>query len=287
MSTFKLNTVLWPEGKKKAFTLSYDDGTLQDGRFIEMLDRYGIKATFNLNPGVFGEPEHLVVPELGLDVNYSKYAASQIKEVYKNHEVAGHGMTHRGMKNLPKATVAYEVVQCKTALEKILHKLVKGMAYPYGMYDVKVIEILRNCGIGYSRTVTSTHGFDITDNFLAWNPTCYHVEKEMEELGEQFINLDNSHPYDESKLYYLWGHAYELDAYQMWDRLDAFLQKMSGHEEIWYATNGEIYEYLQAAKQLQYSSDGSLVYNPTDKDVWMLIDEEVYHIKSGTVVEVL
>lgn len=108
----------------------------------------------------------------------------------------------------------------------------------------------------------------------------------MEELGEKFIELDNSHLYEDSKIFYLWEHAYELDAYHMWDRLDAFLQKMSGHEDIWYATNGEIYEYLDAVKQLQYSSDGSLVYNPTDREIWMLINEEIYQIKSGTVIEI-
>jgi peptidoglycan/xylan/chitin deacetylase (PgdA/CDA1 family) len=40
--------------KKKAITFSFDDGVLQDIRAIAILDKYGLKATFNLNSGKFG-----------------------------------------------------------------------------------------------------------------------------------------------------------------------------------------------------------------------------------------
>ena len=36
-------------GKFKAVTFSYDDGVSQDVRLIALLDKYGLKATFNLN----------------------------------------------------------------------------------------------------------------------------------------------------------------------------------------------------------------------------------------------
>ena len=39
------------QGKNKAITFSFDDGVLQDIRAIEILDRYGLKATFNLMGG--------------------------------------------------------------------------------------------------------------------------------------------------------------------------------------------------------------------------------------------
>ena len=42
---------MW-EGKKKAVTFSYDDGVTQDRRLVELLNRYGLKATFNLNSGI-------------------------------------------------------------------------------------------------------------------------------------------------------------------------------------------------------------------------------------------
>ena len=41
-------------GKKKAITFSFDDGVAQDIRVIEILDKYGLKATFNLNSARLG-----------------------------------------------------------------------------------------------------------------------------------------------------------------------------------------------------------------------------------------
>ena len=37
------------DGKTKVLTLSYDDGVVQDIRLIEIMNRYGLKGTFNIN----------------------------------------------------------------------------------------------------------------------------------------------------------------------------------------------------------------------------------------------
>lgn len=41
----------FPDGKRKAFTLGYDDGPRQDARLIGLMEQYGISGTFNLNSG--------------------------------------------------------------------------------------------------------------------------------------------------------------------------------------------------------------------------------------------
>ena len=45
----------FPDFKPKALTVSYDDGVRQDKRLIEILQKYGLKRTFNLNSGLFVE----------------------------------------------------------------------------------------------------------------------------------------------------------------------------------------------------------------------------------------
>ena len=37
----------FPEGKKKAFTISYDDNITQEERLIHKMEEYNIKGTFN------------------------------------------------------------------------------------------------------------------------------------------------------------------------------------------------------------------------------------------------
>ena len=63
------------DGKMKALTFSYDDGVLQDRRLIEIFNKYGLKATFNLNSGFFGGKWTLVRD--GVTVDHSKPAAAE------------------------------------------------------------------------------------------------------------------------------------------------------------------------------------------------------------------
>ncbi|MBQ2584041.1 MAG: hypothetical protein II568_02580, partial [Erysipelotrichaceae bacterium] len=50
----RFDALLFPGRKHKAFTLSYDDGVVQDRRLIELFDQYHAKATFNLGYGHLG-----------------------------------------------------------------------------------------------------------------------------------------------------------------------------------------------------------------------------------------
>ena len=49
------------QGKNKAITFSYDDGVTQDRRLIEILNRYGLKATFNINSGLLDRPDDFLM----------------------------------------------------------------------------------------------------------------------------------------------------------------------------------------------------------------------------------
>lgn len=41
--------------KNKFLTFSYDDKVIQDRRLIALLDKYGLKATFNISSGWLGQ----------------------------------------------------------------------------------------------------------------------------------------------------------------------------------------------------------------------------------------
>ena len=44
MPIARINTMLFPEGKRRALTLSYDDGVLQDRRLIQLMNHAGSGA---------------------------------------------------------------------------------------------------------------------------------------------------------------------------------------------------------------------------------------------------
>ena len=83
----------------------------------------------------------------------------------------------------------------------------------------------------------STGNFSIPSDRFAWNPTVYYIDTdELFRLGEEFLRIQS----DEPQLFYIWGHAYELDAWDFWDRFEEFCAKISGKDDIFYGTNREI-----------------------------------------------
>ena len=77
---------------QKILTFSYDDGVSQDVRLIELLNKYGMKGTFNLNSGLLGRAGSLM--REGVRVDNIKVQPQDVRQVYAGHEVAAHTLTH-------------------------------------------------------------------------------------------------------------------------------------------------------------------------------------------------
>ena len=266
----------FPGGVSKALTLSYDDGVEQDIRLIEIMQKHGIKGTFNLNSGSYS-PEGTVFLEGQIHRRLSK---SQAQAVYKNSgmEVAVHGLTHPFLEQLPANICTYEVLQDRINLEADFGCIVRGMAYPFGTYNDAVVASLQQCGILYSRTVESTEQFEVPTDWLRMPATCHHRNPKLMALAQTFVE---SEPIRSPQLFYLWGHSYEFEKDDNWKIIEDFCAYMGNRNEIWYATNMEIYEYVQAYHQLVFSMDSSVVYNPSAIDVYFSWNRVVHCVKAG------
>lgn len=280
--------MLFPGGKRKAFTLSYDDGITQDRRLVEMFNRYGVKGTFNLNPGLFGKEG--VVAAGKKEVPHVKITAGEAAELYKGHEMAAHGQYHECMAGMDAARCVEEILPSRKALEAIAGRPVTGFAYAFGAYDDTVISALEACGISYARTITATHRFDIPRNFLVWDPTCHHDDGKIFDLAEEFLSDElYFNLLTPAKLFYVWGHSYEFDQCENWDHMEKLISMVSGREDVWYATNGEIREYVEAFRRLIFSADGRTVYNPSAVPVWIggIFTQEYVEVKQGGTAELV
>ncbi len=270
----------FPEGKRKAFTLSYDDNVTQDERLIEQMEKYGIKGTFNIIPGWFAS-EDAVFPEGETYINVTEKKAL---EIYDNEfvEVANHGFCHGRMTAQSQIQKMQEIIQCRQKLEAMYGRIVTGFAYPYGLYDGELVTALEQCGISYARTVCSTYEFGLPENWLILHPTCHHADGKLDELTERFLSDEvPENPY----LFYVWGHTFEFDQQHNWDLIEKLFEKVSGRtDEIWYATNGEICEYHKAYQQLIFSADADRIYNPSAVDLWIETGKKIYHIPAGKVI---
>lgn len=275
----------FPGGKAKAVTLSYDDGVIEDVRFCDTITKAGLKCTFNLNSF---KMRNTFTPE-------------QVKELYLDcgHEVAVHGLWHRANGTLRPIEGIKDVLECREELEEKLGIIIRGMAYPDSgirrlanntLYsDVK--RYLTDLDIVYARTLGGDNDlFELPTDWHAWVPTAHHGNPKLFEFIDKFIELDTStkvySPTRTPKLFYLWGHSYEFERNNNWELLDQICEKLGGRDDIWYATNMEIYDYVNAYYSLSYSANCNIIYNPTLIDLWVDIDGKVYEINSGETIKI-
>lgn len=259
---------LFPGGKPKALTFSYDDATAQDLRLIGIFKRYGMKATFNINSGRV----YRTLPDQIRSQN-RVLSPEEIRTAYQGFEVAIHGYSHPFLHQIPRDMIPFEIMEDRRELEKIVGYPVRGMAYPFGAYNDSLTAQLRQMGIAYARSAYGTDRFDLPENFLTWHPTCHHNSERLDELTDRFIHMKDI---GGLKAFYLWGHSYEFDVDDNWEVIENFCRKTAFKEDVWYATNIEIYDYVQALDRLVASCDGKLLYNPSAMDVWVSKDQSLW-----------
>jgi len=279
----------FPGGKAKALTLSYDDGIKSDIRLSDIITKYGLKCTFNINTSHFntaGKP--------------NKLQPSEIKEYMldRGHEIAVHGESHIAPGNSDPSRAIVEFLNCRMTLEREFGMIIRGMAYPdsgirrldNGTSYENIRSYIKNLGIVYSRTLGGdNNSFLMPEDWYAWMPTAHHDNKNLLKWAEEFITTDVKALYGTRhypRLFYLWGHSFEFDNNDNWDVIENFAKTVSGKDDIWYATNIEIYEYTTAYNSLVTSADGNTIYNPTCTEVFIEIDGKDYSIKPNETISI-
>lgn len=261
-----INPWLFPNGKTAALTMSYDDGTVNDEKLIGIFNKYGIKGTFHIDSrDIEKRPDF-----------YSKDA----KDLYKGHEAAVHTENHPHLYNLTDSELMNQVLKNKETLENIFGYTVRGMSYPYGDFDKRIEKVLNLCGIKYSRTVCSTNGTNLPSNFLEWHPSCHHnsLDGMLDKITQSgYFSVHNRMP----KVLYVWGHSYEFNNDNNWDVIEEFCKKAADYDNIWFATNIEIYDYIMASRSLEIATNRRSIFNPSRLSVWVDIDGQAIEIKPG------
>ncbi|MBO7149168.1 MAG: polysaccharide deacetylase family protein [Clostridia bacterium] len=275
----------FPGGKAKAITFSYDDGCPADIRMSDTLSSYGLKGTFNLTSNRF----------------ISHLSDEDIRERFldRGHEIAVHGAYHRAPGNITAVDGIRDVLECRTELESRFGMIVRGMAYPDTgitvMNNGTSYEVIKNylseLGIVYSRTLGGDNNkFTLPADWHAWMPSAHHNNANILTWIDEFTSMDLSpdvyHARRFPRLFYIWGHSYEFDNNNNWEHLDEICKRISGKDDIWYATNIEIYEYVKAYESLIFSASGDIVYNPTLYDIYFDIDGKPYTIAPGQTLKI-
>lgn len=218
----------FPNGSLRAVTFSYDDANQADERLVALLNKYGLKGTFNVCTG-------FIRPGGRADA----VPAARFPAVYRGHEVASHTVTHPNLVDIPAERARREVAEDKAFLSELMGYEVTGFAYPYGGFNEEIFQMLEEEGIRYGRTTEGTGAFALPTEPLRWKPTCHH--NTLAECLNRFLATEPTTP----QLLYVWGHSYEFDTEEKWAQMEALCARIAAIPHIWAATNRDVLDAVQ------------------------------------------
>ncbi len=215
-----------------------------DIRIAKLLRKYNLKGTFFISP----KDRELSPTE--------RLTGGEIKMLSKEFEIGAHTMTHPLLTRVEDHIAYKEILDSKNYLEKILHKPVRSFCYPGGFYKKKHQLILKKLGFKLSRTV-SRFETETGSNLFAV-PTTVHAYRHWSDIVPIFKNagfrkfLSRYLNWDELAIsmfdkiaetggvFHLWGHSWEIEKNNDWERLERVFKHISNHANAKYITNGDV-----------------------------------------------
>ena len=264
---------LYPGGKPKAFNITYDDGVTQDIPFVALLNRYGLKGTFNLNSQLMAE-EFTWRHECGMDVR--RLSIDAVRNLYHGHEIASHTLTHPYMHDLAEEEILRQMGADKENLHAIFGTEVRGFAVPFSYYSETIARCAEKCGFEYARMSECTGNYIPCKDYYFWKTGWYHVIPGVEGYVDNFLNAE-----DELALCQIVGHSYDLDAEHLWETMERIFQKVSASSAIWACTHLELVRYLKAMEKVEITAE--CIANHSDAELWFSVDGESIKLLPGQI----
>lgn len=214
-----------------------------------MLKEHGLKATFYVAPEnqEFAKQDLLSLPT--------------VRDLSQDFEIGAHSMTHRRLPAISAQEASREIIESKAVLEQVTGKEIQVFCYPGGAYTKLHVQLVKDAGFRYARTVaryiftvddpyqagTSLHvynhglGFDLWQiaRFVKFQPMkvlrCLEWDALAKTMFDQVVK--------EGGIYHIWGHSWEIDEHDDWERLESVFRYISANPKVSYVTNGELEAY--------------------------------------------
>lgn len=197
---------------RKIFLLSFDDGTIYDGRFVELLNKYHIPCTFNLNTGL----EDFVWEFEGRPVRRQHLADTV--EQYRGHEVASHTLTHPWLNSLTPPALAREVGEDCAALKERFGLEEIGFGVPFTACGEREVRLIRKY-VRYIRLSERSDSFTLPSD-------PYHIpihglynDPDIREKITRFWESELP-----ISLFVMAGHSYEFEMLDHWAYIEELLK---------------------------------------------------------------
>ena len=260
---------LYPYGKRKAFNITYDDGVEQDIRFVALLNKFGLKGTFNLNSRLMEEGFQWT-HQNGMQVK--RLSPDVAVELYKGHEVASHTLTHPYMQSLGREEIMYQLGHDGYVLSQLFGQNIAGFAVPFDYYSPLIADCARELGFEYARMSEERWSYTPPEDNFYWAAGVFHLNPGFADFVNGFFESD-----EELALCQIVGHSYDLDAENMWEYMEEILRRVAEDEDVLSMTNIEIVRYLNAMRCAEF--EYGCIRNNSGTELWFEIDGEVLSLK--------
>jgi peptidoglycan/xylan/chitin deacetylase (PgdA/CDA1 family) len=212
------------------FVTSWDDGHPLDARLADLLDRFGLKATF-------------FVPIHNLE-GRPVLSTQSLCRLDGRFEIGGHTLDHAPLTELSQTECVHQIVQGKVALEQQLGHAIAGFCYPRGKWNERVRETVKRAGFTYARTIENFRldcGKDrfsmptlmqifphdkqvLLRNYIRYGHyiarfkalTIVLQNNSWMDILIKFLDAD----LDESSVLHIWGHSWEIEEQELWTKLE-------------------------------------------------------------------
>lgn len=220
----------------KAVTFSYDDGVVYDKPLIDIFNAFGMKASFNLNSGLFegSAPWDYRMAKVWRPEPFNP-------ALYQGHEILFHGSKHAWPTRLSPNELKAEFQDDIEALQAMFSAEIVGGAYAFGDHNEEVETYLRSIGVRFCRTVETTESFTPSENMLAYAASCHHDDDCVFPLIDRFLSMEAP---ETPQVFYIWGHSYEFAGNGNWDRMEEICRRLSGKADVLYGSNTEVFRYF-------------------------------------------
>lgn len=197
----------------KIFLISFDDGTVWDGRFVELLNKYGMKATFNLNSGL---EDFVWQYEDRFPVR--RQILSETVEQYRGHEVASHTLHHHWLNSLTPPQLSREVGEDCENLKKIFGLSEIGFGVPFTACGDREVNLIKKY-VRYIRLSAFKDTFTLPEDPYHIPIHALYNQPDVRQRIAAFAESDLP-----VSLFVMVGHSYELEVLDHWDYMEQLLQ---------------------------------------------------------------
>lgn len=265
----------YPYGKTKAFNVTYDDGVEQDIRFVELLNKFGLKGTFNLNSQLM-EEEFAWRHESGLLVK--RLSFQRANGLYEGHEIASHTLTHPYLHDKGGAEIRYQLAEDKRRLEVWSGREVAGFAVPFDYYDDHIAACVQECGFAYGRISEESYSYNPWQSPYYWKAGIFHLSPSLDAYIGGFLKTRQ-----ELAVCQIVGHTYDLDVANLWDKMEDYFRQIAQENDVLPMTHIDLVRYLQAMKQAVIREN--TVENHSKITLWFRTEQGVCPLPPGEVLE--